>query len=309
MGLPTRYKWLKGLVLLVIGVSTALLVYHALASRAVRQFDASLPRDPETGIIEGAAPQWLGPEDSKTAVLFVHGFVGVGNNFADLPSLLAKQGFRVREMLLPGHGTTPIEFRDSPKEAFRAAVLEEIVYLKHHHEKVFLVSHSMGAAITTLAASETELDGIVLGAPYYKVSFKWYYVLPVEAWTKVTAPFIKWVYKSDSFIRVRREEAKKEIISYRWIPSKASLTLNQLGANAYNENTLKNVTEPVLMLVSDGDNAADPEAARNAFSLIASKDKTLVELDNSDHHIYWDYDREQVYSATIDFISRIANTN
>ena len=300
-------KRVKVIMVVLAGIVVSLFTYDFLALHNVKKYDASLNRDPVTGIIEGGAPKWSGPEDSSTAVLFIHGFVGVGNNFSDLPGLMAKDGYRVREMLLPGHGTSPIEFRDTPREAFIESVLKEIADLKEKHEKVVLVSHSMGAALTTIAASAADLDGIILGAPYYKVSYKWYYILPVETWSKITSPFIRWVYKSDGFIRVNRKEAKQQIISYRWIPAKGSRTLKQIGARAFDSATLSNVTEPVLMLVSEGDNAAAPKAARKAFEQMSSTDKTIITLENSDHHIYWDNDREEVYRHCLEFVAKVAS--
>ena len=158
-----------------------------------------------------------------------------------------------------------------------------------------------------MVASTEELDGIILGAPYYKVSYKWYYVLPVEAWIKITSPLVRWTYKSDGFIRVRRKEAKNQIISYRWISEKATRTLNYLGKSAFATETLNAITDPVLMLVATGDNAAAPKAARKAFNQMNSEDKTLVTLGNSDHHIYWDHDREEVYRNCLEFVARLAH--
>jgi esterase/lipase len=291
---------------IIAGIVAIIFSYHGLATQQAKQLDAKIPRDPITGIIEGGAPRWLGPEDSDVAVLFVHGFVGVGNNFSELPERMADAGYRVREMLLPGHGTSPIEFADTPRDSFLSAVLEEVHQLKQHHEKVFMVSHSMGGALTTLAAATEDLDGIILGAPYYKVSYKWYYILPVETWVKLTSPFVKWTYKSDGFIRVKRQEAKQQIISYRWIPAKGSKTLNHLGKLAFDPATLGDITEPVLMLVSTGDNAADPKSAEKAFDKMSSEDKTLITLENSDHHIYWDHDREEVYQHCLEFVDKLA---
>ena len=135
---------------ILVGIIAIFTSYHGLANHQVKKHDERIPRDPQTGIIEGGAPEWLGPEDSKTAVLFVHGFLGVGNNFSELPERMAKKGHRVRVMLLPGHGTSPIDFKNTPREDFLKAVLEEVHQLKENHEQVFMISHSMGGALTTL---------------------------------------------------------------------------------------------------------------------------------------------------------------
>lgn len=77
-----------------------------------------------------------------------------------------------------------------------------------------------------------------------------------------------------------------------------------IGANE--PGTLEAVTCPVLLLHAQDDNAAAIGAARNAFESMASDDKTFVTLENSDHHLFWDYDRERVIGDTLRFVERIA---
>ncbi|NJL71813.1 MAG: hypothetical protein HC888_09425, partial [Candidatus Competibacteraceae bacterium] len=69
--------------------------------RAVTRSDKATPRDATTGIITGAEPRWLGPEDSMRAVLLVHGFIGTPQNYNTLPRCHRGPGWRVHAMLLP----------------------------------------------------------------------------------------------------------------------------------------------------------------------------------------------------------------
>src|SRR5690606_21253255 len=81
--------------------------YRELTGWLVDREDRRTPRDSETGIMLGAEPHDLGPEDATKAALFVHGIAGCGNNFREVPDRLAAEGWRVRVLLLPGHGTSP----------------------------------------------------------------------------------------------------------------------------------------------------------------------------------------------------------
>lgn len=297
----SKRKWIKSFLTFI----AALLIYNGCASTLVTRYDNAQPRDPETGILIGAEERTLGPESSETAILFVHGFVGGSNNFWEVPDQLAAEGYRVRVMLLPGHGTSPRDFAKTPESEFNDAVRDEILALKQKHKRVILIGHSMGGALITTAASQSTVDGIVLGAPYFGVTYNWYYILPVETWSKITAPVLPWVYKADAFICVNREDAKTQILSYRWIPAKGTKTLHKIGDRANADETLSKVTCPVLLLHAPGDFAAAYEASEDAFNRMASSDKKFVDLPNSDHHVYWDNDRDLLAEEIKQFVKRI----
>ena len=297
-------KLRKPAIALAIGAGI-LIVYNLIMGAMSARWNDAQPRDPETGILIGAEELDLGPESAEAAVLLVHGFVGGSNNFGELPALLADEGYRVRAMRLPGHGTTPEDFADTPSSQFSLAVLRELRALKKEHQRVYLVGHSMGGALAALAAAIEPVDGLVLAAPYFGVTYQWYYVLPPETWTKLTAPFVKWVYKSRPFIRVNRAEAKDEILSYVWIPAQGSVTLIEIGESVNDPFVLEQIACPVVLMHGTDDFAASPEAAAKAFEQIASDDKTLTWYDRSDHHLFWDYDREEVIAQTVGFVNRL----
>ena len=299
-----RFTLLKQAILVSIILCAASLLYNPVAGWLVSRWDANAPRNPE-GILIGAEELDLGPEDASTAVLLVHGFVGGSNNFWELPKRLADAGFRVRAMRLPGHGTSAIEFAQTPAGDFSLAVLRELRSLKASYPKVILIGHSMGGALSTLCAAMEEVDGLVLGAPYYGISHQWYYILPAEFWATLTAPAVKWMYRTDKFTRVNRVEARREILAYRWIPSAGTQTLIQIGRRARDPFVLEQIQCPVLMLHSPNDFAASPAQAERAFGLIASEEKRLVWLEQSDHQIFWDYDREEVIEEILAFVERV----
>lgn len=276
----------------VITTIALIALYNGCCSTMVNRHDAKVPRNTATGILIGAEPLTLGPENANTAILFIHGFVGGSNNFWEIPNQLAEEGYRVHAMLLPGHGTSPRDFAKAEKQEFHVAINAEIEKLKAKHEKVILVGHSMGGALSTIAASEQHVDGIILGGPYFGVTYNWYYILPVETWSKITEPVLPWVYKSKAFVCVNREDAKDQILSYKWIPAKGTATLHKIGSHANSDETLAKVTCPVLLLHAPGDFAAAYQASQSAFERMASENKKFVDLPNSDHHVFWDNDRD-----------------
>jgi len=290
----------KAALLATIAVGT----YNALMIGFAHRYDDHQPRDRRTGILLGAEQLDLGPRDADTAVILVHGFVGGSNNFNELPQRLADAGYRVRALRLPGHGTSPFDFERTPPADMLNFIIDQVRSLKEQHRRVFLVGHSMGGALSVLAATTTDVDGIVLAAPYFRVTHRWFYLLPVETWNSLTGWAIHWVYKGDAFIQVNRTEVKHSILSYRYIPSACTAAIQSIAARARDPEVLSMVDCPVLVLEGVQDLAASPAAIEKAFTSIAATDKKLVKLELSNHHLFWDYDREEVYAEILEFLSR-----
>lgn len=256
----------------------------------------------ENGILIGAEERDLGPARSTGGCLLVHGFVGGGNNFADLPERLAERGWHVRVMRLPGHGTSPRDFENLPADDLLQAVRDELIAMHRQHRTVVIVGHSMGGTLATLVASEIRVNRLVLAAPYFGVTYRWYYGLAPEDWNELLAPFVRWVYKGQLFLQVNRTEDKDRIFSYTWVPTKGVSTLTSLGRWANSSDVLARIAFPVLAIHSPGDVAASCEATRQAIDRMASPEKRTLWLERSNHHVFWDYEREQVVQAILDFV-------
>jgi len=295
----------KRLIWTAVSLITVYAASLILTGILARQADASTPRDEDTGIMKGAEPFTLGDKNADVAVLFLHGFVGGTDNFAEVPERVAELGVFVDVMLLPGHGTRARDLKTVVADELLDAVLARVRELKSSHKRVIIVSHSMGGTLSTLAASQEAVDGLVLGAPYYGVTHKWYYGFRPETWAKVSAPIVPWVFKGQLFLQCNDKAQKKNITSYRWIPSQANVTLGELGKRVNAPGVLEAIECPVLMFHAKGDIAASPEASEHAFETMASEDKELVWLPRSNHHIYWDYDRETVAERTVAFVKKI----
>ena len=298
-----RRRWFRRIALGVVVLGAALVLFNAAAYRLVARYEHVADRDPDTGILAGAEPRTLGPAEAPVAVILVHGYLGGSSNFADLPERLAGRGWRVRAVRLPGHGTSPRDLEGIPVVAKLDAVLEEVAAARQAYPRVVLVGHSMGGALCTLAAARGEVDGLVLAAPYFGVTHRWYYGLRPETWAKLASPVVPWVYKGRLFICVNRPEAKKTIFSYRWVSTRSMTRLVELAGMVNAPEVLDNVTCPILWLHPRRDRAASPEAAARAVAAMASSHKRTVWLEASDHHVFWDYDRETVADEIEAFIS------
>lgn len=296
-------RWFGGAVL----VFAVALVCHACAtSRAIKKEVAATPRDPRTGIVIGAEPLDIDPPPSldrpTTAVLMLHGFVGSRGDFADLGERLAAQGYHVRLARLPGHGTDPRDWAKQTPETMLAGAREELDNLRKQYKAVYVVGFSMGGAIGTILASEGHVDKLVLVSPYYGVTYQWYYVLPAETWNGLLSWAIPYVIKSRGYVRVNREEAKDQIWSYHAVSTRGAATLMTLGRRARRPETLGAVQCPVFMVFSEGDEASSPWRGHQAFAQFGSRHKSeLWFTARSNHHILYDFDREEAKAAIVKF--------
>jgi len=83
---------------------------------------------------------------------------------------LAAQGITTHCPLLPGHGNLPYQIHGYPREQWIAEVEEAYHHLALSCDQIFLIGHSMGAALSAHVASNFEkISGLVLLAPLYEV--------------------------------------------------------------------------------------------------------------------------------------------
>jgi len=292
----TFAKWFAAAV--AGAILTGVAGSHAAGPWFVKKTDARQPRNAD-GILSGAAPRDLGPEDAECAVLLVHGYLGCGNNFGELPERLAETGCRVRVMLLPGHGTSPRDLAKTTGSDLLGAVLDEIDLLRPKHKRLVLVGHSMGGTLCTLAAAERDIDALVLAAPYFAVTGHWYYGLKPETWARLTAPVLPWLYKGSAMIQVNKPDDRDKIVSYKWVPASSVNMLISLARKANNPEVLQKVACPVIVIHSRKDEAACPITAKKAFQTMAAEEKKFVLLNRSNHIIFWDYEAEQAIEEVV----------
>lgn len=277
-------------------------MWNELLSTIVKKKDCHAARDSQSGILIGAEPRSLGTEDAPLAVLLVHGFVGTPNNFNDLPDRIAHAGHRARVMLLPGHGTTPLDFEKTSSRELEEAVVKELQALRTRHDVVVLLGHSMGGSLATIVAARCGADGLILAAPYFAVTHHWYYGFRPEAWAKLAAPVIRWVPLDQRKQPVNLPESREKILSYNWIPTRSALTAIELAEKARCDDILAKITMPTLIIHSRKDSVTDPTATETVFQRIPTTSKQIVWLDRSDHIIFWDYESDEVAEAVLKFL-------
>lgn len=280
--------------------------YNLYATRKMEKEIASYPRDPMSGVVagtEGLTLEGSGPN----AALLVHGFVGSRIDFNDLGEVLNREGFTVRLTRLPGHGTFAVEHAVTSAEQLIEAVRSEYLAMKREHPEVALVGFSMGGALASIVASQEQVDRMVLIAPYFGVTYRWYYIIPAEITNGLFGWWIPYVVKGERFTCVNRPEAKKELFCYKVLSTQGADELIRIGEIARDPDLLARIQCPVLMLHSRNDRAASDDKAEEAFQHIGSSDKQVIWYEDSNHHLLWDHDREDAKQRIAEFLKPLAS--
>lgn len=119
-------------------------------------------------------------EGGKPAALFVHGFPGTPDDLRDLAQALHEEaGWTVEGLLLPGFGQDISRLPLYSAADWLNAILRAVARLRENHDPVVLVAHSMGAALSIVAAQHTLIDGLILLAPFYRIDHILWSGLPV----------------------------------------------------------------------------------------------------------------------------------
>jgi len=105
-------------------------------------------------------------ENSRAGILLFHGLLDSPFGMHDLASVLQQQGYLVRGILLPGHGTRPGDLLKVTLNDWLAATQTAIEQTLNHVDKLFVLGFSGGASLALLnALNNDNIAGVISIAP------------------------------------------------------------------------------------------------------------------------------------------------
>ena len=261
----------------------------------------------DDGIQQGAEEFGLGPEDSSTAILMVHGFCDSPQIYRKLAPALAERGYYCRGILLPGFGRNIEAYAASRREDWHNKLDAEIRHLTETHDQVLVVAHSLGGALTInylLQDAHAELDGVVLLAPAIEVSDERSPIGTARFWHEVSKwalPFSR-IAHSPFQLDVREPSEQNRPERNRFSPR----TVVDQTFQLMDENRARagDLDVPLLMFVSPEDKIISTPAIETYYRGWAGEPKKLVRLENSGHMIPVDLDWKTVESEIAEFATR-----
>lgn len=179
------------------------------------------------------------PHSQKVVVLF-HGLTDSPYSFHDLSAFYHQQGFNVRTVLLPGHGTAAEHLRHVDYKDWQAIAAFAIEQSLNDFEQVYLGGFSTGAGlILDYMQSRTSLDkklaGVMLFAPATKAKNSMSWLAQYIDYI----PFLNWLDK----------DADVDFAKYESFPINAGAQVHLLMNEVY-PLTKQHTTHTVPMFVA-----------------------------------------------------------
>lgn len=255
--------------------------------------------------IEGAEP-WSSPgtgERGEIGVVVVHGFTGNPIATSPLGRRLAREGYSVEVLLLPGHGTSHRDLGRTRYADWFGAVQRAAEHLREDCRMVVIVGHSMGGTIALDLASRRShlVDALAVinpqvldpQQPLARVAPLLQHILPYVPRDLAGLP-------SDDFCRPGVKEGAYPVVSARAAQSLIS-ELPRIRAQ------LPDLEQPLLVVGSSVDHTVPPANSEALLELVGSERVTRLVLERSYHCPMLDYDAERLEQAIADFVDEVGS--
>lgn len=201
--------------------------------------------------IELNTPFELRPDKpAKRGILLVHGLGASPWYFIDIATAMANDGWLVRSILLPGHGTRPADLMLADNEDWEKIIAHHAQLLAAEVDELWLGGFSTGGnLVTSHAFTDDNVDGLLLFSPGFYPGSSYLFLAPALAY------FWDWLDIDD----------EDNIATYQSLPTRgASLYYRSVSTVQKNLDTA-HFDKPVLITMSQHDSVLDPNATLTAF--------------------------------------------
>ncbi len=231
--------------------------------------------------------------------VLIHGINGTPEDMDELSAALEAQGFESRNLLLPGHGTSVRDFARHGWEDWWRAVECATDDALELERPVFVIGHSLGAALAlAVAAERPQLAGVVALCPPVRLYVP--FTRPLTralAAARHVAPYLP-AWRED--IRDRKgARLRYRRAVYRWTSTAALHTF--MRALPQLRGLLPTVTVPALVIAARHDHVVPMRDGREAYHLLGSERKELLILRHSYHAVTKDVERRLVEERVTGF--------
>ena len=184
------------------------------------------------------------------AVLLVHGLSDSPYSFIDIGQELVKQGYLVRTLLLPGHGSKAADLMLPVLDDWTGIVKHHTQLLIQRYDEVWLGGYSTGANLVTIEASENpQVAGLLLFSPAFKPDNNLVRLAPIAR------HFVDWA----------DEDPEENIAKYDSLPMNGAAVYYQTSSLVREKLAEQPVDIPVFMAISEGDSVIDTLAALELY--------------------------------------------
>jgi len=237
--------------------------------------------------LQANLPFELTPEHPNgEAVLLVHGLGDSPYSFTDVAQHLVKQGYVVRAILLPGHGSKVGDLMLPTLADWQSVVHHHTQLLKSQSHRVWLGGYSTGAnLVTSEAINDDDIAGLLLFSPAYKPGSS------TVKFAKAASYIMTWA----------DQDPETNYLRYNSLPMNGAAVYYETAKIAQEQLADHTYSKPVFMMASEGDSVIDTAFATQVFEHqftneqnqllwqseheLAIKNTTTVSMKRPDLHI------------------------
>ncbi len=238
--------------------------------------------------------------ESDCGALLIHGFTGYSQEMQGLAQLLADDGYRVHNTVLPGHEETPDDLRrirwtdhwDHLEQEFRR--LE-----RQCPGGVFCLGQSMGGALSLLLGERLPVKGIVTFAAPVRLTG-----IPIRL-ASLLGRLVPWkkIAARPMEQQLADPEMRKIHKCYPFFHLESLLELLSLLREV--KDNLEKVTAPLLVIHAEEDEVVHPKNMSWILDAVSSEAKESLLLSQGRHPITMDLGRHEAFEAARSFLRRI----
>jgi len=250
----------------------------------------------------GAEPFLL--DGGAVGCVCTHGFTAAPDEMLWLGEYLHARGLTVYAPRLAGHGTDPDMMRRQHWADWYEGVLDGIALLRARCRKVFAVGLSMGGLLSLLADSKGQVDGAVILAAPLRVDEPLLPFAPIVKHFRRYTRKTDWPGKLDEQIREAQRMMGREVygrLAYDVIPTASAWQLYRLMRVV--RRRLDAITVPLLLIYSLKDGTVPYDNLATITDNVRSRDLVVHTLEQSDHVISQDVEREIVFEQVWQFLA------
>ena len=202
--------------------------------------------------------------------LLIHGLNDSPYLWRDSATVLARKGFDVRAILLPGHGTSPADLLSISYRSWLSAAREHFALWNTDDTPIYIGGFSLGGILATILALENQdIDGLLLFSPAYHSKLNSYL-----RWSWLYAKFKPWLFGGMIL--------EDNPVKYNSIPINSGSQYYKTTQYLKRKWGNKKLDIPTLVVITEQDSVVDVSYVRRIFSKrFVSKNKRLLLYSNN----------------------------
>lgn len=217
-------------------------------------------------------------ERPKKGLIMIHGLLETPFITRDLASHFSKEGFDVRSILLPGHGTVPADLLDVSYEAWINTVKYAIKAFQKITDDIYICGISTGGMLAINEALDNdEIRGLFLVAPANEMKTPLKIFAPFVGLHKPLCrifPFLKWLGKFP----------ENDGMKYQTCAVNSGIQLHKLTEHVNKRLSKKTLRTPIWMTVTADDETLNSDASIKFFHQQSHPDNRLLIFTNKRNH-------------------------